>query len=359
MAAGGDTDQEYNYVTGKWQPKWKGAPYPLNAQNGMSTQTLPGVTVSNSSKINPIQPNSFTGFTGSNSIDNKWQSNTEALPDNLMPRKDVVKPDGTHVITGNKAVGDWGTQYKTPLENKTDFKIEAQSPIGASTDRKKAFNGSNIIPYISNIANSLKKVPLPDAPGLINPIGRRQVNYDAQRVEADRQMQGANVSADKNLDENTAAAFKGSTLASNIRGKNAISEAESNTNAQLGMQTDQINASIEGQNTSMMNQWKNNLVEARVAGQREQSANLSNAADKYVAQQNVNSQRDLDIKRLGVYEGLFKSSGVMNRQIGESDDAGYRKYLKENGLTDNVIAPKKVARYGGAVLKYGGRMKVY
>jgi len=212
----------------------------------------------------------------------------------------------------------------------------------------------DIAPYVSNIANSLRRVPLPQAPVMINPVARRQVNYDAQRVEADRQMRGANSNADRNLDENTAAAYKGSTLASNIRGRNSIAEAESNTNAQLGMQTDQINAGIEGQNVGAINQWKNNLVEAQVAGQREQSANLSNAADKYVAQQNVNGQRDLDIKRLGVYKGMFENSGVMDRRI-----SGYQQYLKENGLVDDIVTPKKVARYGGSVLKYGGRMKAY
>jgi len=232
------------------------------------------------------------------------------------------------------------------------------TPAGKSTNATKSSGFSkavsDVVPYVSNIANSLKRVPLPDAPGMINPVARRQVNYDSQRVEADRQMRGANVNADRNLDENTAAAYKGSTLASNIRSRNSIAEAEANTNAQLGMQTDQMNANIEAQNVGMMNQWKNNLVEAQVAGQREQSANLSNAADKYITQQNVKGQRNLDMKRLGVYKGMFENSGVMDRRVD-----GYQRYLEENGLTDDVISPKKVGRYGGTMLKYGGRMKVY
>jgi len=242
----------------------------------------------------------------------------------------------------------------TPKATELSIKPQGTTTI---TGRKKAFGSlGDIVPYISNIANSFRNVPLPSAPGMINPVARRQVNYDAQRVEADRQMRGANGNADRMLDENTSAAYKGSTLASNIRTKNSISEAETNTNAQLGMQTDQINAGIEGQNVGMMNQWKNDLVQGQVAQQREQSANLSNAADKYIMQQNVNGQRDLDRKRLGIYKGLYENSGVMDRRI----DA-YDKYLNENGYNDDVILPKKVNSRTGTVLRYGGSMrkKVY
>ena len=289
-----------------------------------------------------------------------WNStNTEVIPRvSTMSNKDLA-PVTVSDARPKKLPAETVSTRRPLVEPKAPTTFSGKPIDLTPADKPKERSGfskavSDVVPYISDIANSLKRVPLPDAPKMINPVARRQVNYDAQRVEADRQMRGANVSADRNLDENTAASYKGSTLASNIRGRNSIAEAEANTNAQLGMQTDQINAGIEGQNVGMMNQWKNNLVEAQVAGQREQSANLSNAADKYIAQQNVNGQRDLDKKRLGVYKGMFENSGVMDRRVD-----GYQKYLEENGLTDDVIAPKKVGRYGGTVLKYGGRMKVY
>jgi hypothetical protein len=325
-ATGGDL--EYNWVNGKWEPKWKGVPYPSSTKN--DAHTLPPVTVTNGKRVKPLASNGV-------------ESTTQALaypnaPTYIDPN---VKPLTTNLNSEN---GSTSNKPKTINRNSVFSKA------------------GDIIPYVSNIANSLRKVPLPDAPGVISPVGARQINYDAQRAEADRQMRSMNKSADVSLDENTAAGVKGSNLAGTIRAKNSISEAENNANAQIGMQTNQINAGIDAQNVGLQNQWHRDLTEAQVAQQREQSANLSNAADKYIAQRNVKGAADLDRERWQVYQPVWKNSGVSGRAFG--NDSDYAKWLQTNNPDKYAQEYPTKQKFGGSIVKTttkfagGGYMRV-
>lgn len=211
----------------------------------------------------------------------------------------------------------------------------------------------DIVPYISNIANSFRRAPLPNAPGIVNPVYARRVNYDNQRAEADRMTRGTNLNLDRTLDENTAAAAKATNLASNIRAKNSISEAESNTNAQLQTEADRVNAGIEGQNVGMNNQWKRDLVEAQVANQREQSANLANAADKYIGQQDNKARMNLDMLKWNTIKPMWQASGVADRKFGE--DTEWAKKLRESNpdLYEGMYGHKA---FGGEMYAGGGRI---
>lgn len=213
----------------------------------------------------------------------------------------------------------------------TAFKSPGETP-GFGTPKAATRNNvfskfGDIVPYVSNLANSFRHPPLPQVPGSVSPVTASHISGDAQLAEADRTVRGMNSAADRNLDENTAAAVKGSNMAQGIRARNSIMENTDNTNAQIDNQTRHVNAGIEGQNVTMMNQWKNNLVEAGVADQREQSYNLSNAADKYVGQQQFKSAQQLDRDKWEAYKPMWKSSGVADRAYGR--DSKYAAYLKE------------------------------
>jgi hypothetical protein len=186
----------------------------------------------------------------------------------------------------------------------------------------------DIVPYVSNLANSFRHPPLPQAPGMVGAVSASHVSADGQLVEADRSVRGMNGAADRNLDENTAAAVKGSNMAQGIRAKNSVYESVNNTNVGIDNQNRQLNAGIEMQNMGVMNQWKNNLTEAQVVDQREQSANLSNAADKYVGQQQFRDAQQLDRDKWEAYKPMWKNSGVSDRAYGA--DSGYAAYLKDN-----------------------------
>ncbi|RWZ86792.1 MAG: hypothetical protein EO766_13375 [Hydrotalea sp. AMD] len=213
----------------------------------------------------------------------------------------------------------------------------------------------DIIPYISNIANSFRRAPLPNAPGVVNPVYARRVNYDNQRAEADRMTRGINLNLDRTLDENTAAAAKATNLASNIRAKNSIAESESNTNAQLQTEADRVNAGIEGQNVGMNNQWKRDLVEAQVANRREQSANLANASDKYISQQENKDRMNLDMLKWNTIKPMWQASGVADRKFGE--DTEWAKKLRESNpdLYEGMYGHKA---FGGMLYGNGGSIHI-
>lgn len=228
-----------------------------------------------------------------------------------------------------------------------------------ANNRNKVFNAfGEIAPYISNIANAFRSAPRPALPNTLQPVYANRVNYSNQRNEIARSVRGANANADMTLDENTSAAVKANNFVGGLRVGNAVNEAESNANAQIMNRNAEVNAGIDAQNTGIMNNYKQQNVEAAIADSREQSQNLANAGDKFVAQQNVRGQQDLDRRKLGVYSTLFANSGVMGRV-----NDNYQKYLQDNGLPSDSVVPIKFSNGGsmgrkkltdnGRVIKYG------
>ena len=212
-------------------------------------------------------------------------------------------------------------------------------------------NAEKVVPYVSNLVNSFRKTPRPHVPIMQNAVGSVKLNFDDQRVEADRSVRGANRSADMMLDENTAGSLKAANLASGIRAKNSIATSEANANAQLAMQTNQMNTGIEANNLARMDRYNDDAVGAQIADQRERSANLSNAADKFVMQQNEKAKAKLDLDKLNVYKELWKNSGVYDRLLTE---------MEKQGITDPTGAKAFSGKaYGGriAVFKNGGKTK--
>ncbi len=209
-----------------------------------------------------------------------------------------------------------------------------------------AKNSGQLIPYISNIANSFRKPMRPLRPLTLDPVTAERVSGDAQRVEADHTMRTQNLAADRNLDENSAAAVKAANLAGSITAKNGIAQWEANTNAGLRTQANQLNAGIAAQNNSLLSRYNDNLVDWNNTVQRTQSENIANAADKYINIKNDQDKGDLEKRKLGIYSQLFKNSGVMGRAVD-----GYKTWLKENNLTDPTIQA-----YGG---KMTSRKKVF
>ena len=112
-----------------------------------------------------------------------------------------------------------------------------------------------------------------------------------------------------------------------------------------------MNAGIEANNLARMDRYNDDVVGAQIADQRERSANLSNAADKFVMQQNEKAKAKLDLDKLNVYKELWKNSGVYDRLLTE---------MEKQGITDPTGAKAFSGKaYGGriAVFKNGGKTK--
>ena len=182
-----------------------------------------------------------------------------------------------------------------------------------------------MIPYASNIANAFRRPPTLGAPRSVAPVSAGRINLSNQRQEVERSIRGANAAADRGLSENDAAAVRAANLATGIRGINAVNQAEANENVSNQRWAAQMNAGIDAQNTAMWNRRQEDNVGAAIANQREQSANLANAADKIMAQRSERDQAALDEKRLSIYSRLWSDSKVFDR---------FKTWAKENGITD-------------------------
>lgn len=194
---------------------------------------------------------------------------------------------------------------------------------------------SDFVPYVSNLVNSFRKVPRPMAPAYVDPVNATRVSMDAARAQIGNDSRAADLST-AGLDAQTAAAARVGTLATKFRALNDVNSREAMINAQLRLQTGQINAGINAQNTAITNQYRDDVVNSQIAQQREQSENLSNAADKYIMQQAYKDQADLDREKTiimskaynqGVYDRLGTRLEQNGIQIpGTSPEDPFKKY---------------------------------
>ena len=190
-----------------------------------------------------------------------------------------------------------------------------------------------LAPYASNLINSFRKPPMPIKPGNLQHLMPARINLDASRVDIARALRGQQLFANRNLDANTAAAVGMAGVAQGTTALNGVNAQEANTNAQLKTQTDQANASIDAQNLGLTTQYNNNLTERQVAQQRAASANIANASDKYIAQEESDARRALDLEKTKYIAQQFSNSGVWNRMV---DRNGEPVKLKMGGKLKKV-----------------------
>jgi hypothetical protein len=193
-----------------------------------------------------------------------------------------------------------GKKFKWPSEKKQS---------GASV--------SDFVPYISNLTNMFRKAPRPLAPKLVDPVAANHISLDAAKSQVENDSRAADLST-QGFDSQTGAALRVGNMANKFRALSDLNSKEGYMNATIGNQTNQINASIDAQNTGITNAYHDDLVNAQIADQREQSENISNAADKYVVQRAVKGQEDLDREKMkigaqaytgGVYDRLMDRLG--------------------------------------------------
>jgi hypothetical protein len=201
---------------------------------------------------------------------------------------------------------------------------------------KKAL--SDIAPYASNIINSFSKPPKTRAPHLDSSVSATHVNMDNDRAMVERGVRGANIAADRNLDENTAIAVKASNQATRYNQLSDVNAKERNMNVGIDNETAKVNAQVAANNNAKRDAFDNSNVERGIAIKREQSANIANVGDKIVGIRNEKAKADLELKKYGILMSTDAARGVMDRKF---DDAG------------NPI-PKKAAM-GGTIKKFNSK----
>lgn len=210
---------------------------------------------------------------------------------------------------------------------------------------------SSVAPYVSNIANSFRKPPMPAMPGLVNPVTLPNINLDNARNRISRATHAQDINADRALSPQAAAAVRNANLAKEIEGTSQVSEQEAFLNSRQRTEAAGMNLNVDTMNNAAMNHYRDSIVERNIAMQKEQSANLSNAVDKNIGMQNEQAKRDLDLKKMGVLSQMWKDSGVYDRLL---------KRLKDQGIDDptGILTQQQgdMTNGTGTTHEYGGRI---
>ena len=236
----------------------------------------------------------------------------------------------------------------------------------------------NIAPYASNIFNMFRSPVPPPNPNLDPGVTLQKVNMDNDRAMVERGIRGANMNADRTLDENTAQSVKQYNLAQRFNQLSQVNQSERNANMEIANRETELNSNITARNNMKQDQLGRDRVEMQLANQREKSANIANAADKYISIKNEKAKSNLDLKKFGIISAAYNQNGVAGRKyktLAEAmQDPVNLEYMnngqgqKENDIMDKLNANYLARRqkelsqkkYGGA-MKYstGGMMQVF
>jgi hypothetical protein len=251
-------------------------------------------------------------------------------------------------------VGNWHAPGINP-----DNVPGSSSTSGSNILSKTAGYANSIAPFASNIVNAFRKVPKPAQPVMDSAPVLQKVNMDAERNAVSRELNAGSAAADRAVDGNTAESIRQFNIGTKLNQFSRINETERNENTQIANQQAMISAQVAANNNAKRDQYNNDLKEGQIAQSREQSANFSNAADKYIAINNEKSKAALDKQKAGILMSLYSQSGVLRRQgliwqkSGQPDPFG-QDYKWLNDDTSTPPAPSgSLKRFGGSIkLKY-------
>lgn len=200
---------------------------------------------------------------------------------------------------------DLVAMYKDSLTKNMPTSLTPVSPIRDNTNVDVSTNSNEtstlekVVPFVSNLANSFRKLPAVPEPILNNPTAPKYANYNASRSEAVRAVRSANKTAEAQLSSsNATAAVRAANLTQGIRAVNEVNQAEANTNMQIANRTTERNQEIERENNAKL-EYANAQRVARSLKQQELNAeNLANASDKFQLMTRDRNLRSLEDDKL-------------------------------------------------------------
>lgn len=220
------------------------------------------------------------------------------------------------------------------------FGMDMPIPTKGTMQKKKgllpSISADDVIPYVSNLYNMNMKPAAVPQPVMDNPVQLQRVNMSNDRNMATSSYRTMNNGIDQSLDANTGAAVKLANKAQMFQQVSGVNEKERLLNQNIANQEITTNAGIAQSNNAKVYQTRLLNTERENAIKSFQSANLANAADKFVAQRNTKAQYDLEDQKM--------------QHLLDSDSMGVlKKYLDDQ---------KTTKRYGGNLYKAGRMVKL-
>jgi hypothetical protein len=228
---------------------------------------------------------------------------------------------------------------------------------GINWSNRLANTVDKLAPYASNIANAFTSPARPEMGAMVSAPKLAMPNYDATRADINASESAFGRSADQSLDANNAAIAKLGARAQTLSSMNKVAEGEGNARAGVANQQASLQLQTNYANTQTVNQYKNDLTTFANTAKSAKLANISNAADKYVAQKNVKAQGELDLKKQAIMSAMY-DKGVYDRAMKKVDEAGAAAGLKfaKGGMLNQIDATTMML---GRKLKNGGRLTNY
>jgi hypothetical protein len=130
------------------------------------------------------------------------------------------------------------------------------------------------------------------------PLKLERVNMDADRTAVNNDYRASIGNADQTLDGNTAVPVKMFAKGMKFNQLSQVNQAERNQNTQISNQETTLNNQIKQGNNLALYNTRLLETERTNAIQANKSANLANASDKFMMQQNAKNQMDLENEKL-------------------------------------------------------------
>lgn len=210
-------------------------------------------------------------------------------------------------------------------------------------------------PYLSNLLNSMRKPPKPMQPVMNSYVNLAKVNLDNERAGVRRETHTADVSADRNVDANTAEAVKAFNRGTQFQQLSSIGERESNANSGIANQQTMLDQQTQFSNVDKQNEFNQALTARDIARQREGSENVANAGNKLVLQQNEKSKEKTEYAKARVLRSMYDTSGVLTRDNAQGEQ------WKKDGLPDPFGEDYKwldSTKQNTSKKAYGGSMRM-
>jgi len=242
---------------------------------------------------------------------------------------------------------------KLPVEiNDTKTKLRPGIDWKARNAKTKAV-AESLVPFVSNIWNSFKKPPEPKRPNLLDYPVFRDISLADQRTAINRNYGVANKATETQLPENTAEAVKAYNRGQQVQELSRVNEVERNANIQVKNQGAQADMHVQSVNKAKLDAYEDRKIDRIIAQQREQSANISNAADKYIGIKNEKEKSRVDIEKTKTLATAYKTSGVFKRERIRMRDAGIKDPM---GLDYEDIVGMTL-KEDDKEKSYGGRLR--
>lgn len=231
---------------------------------------------------------------------------------------------------GSHSYDPYETEYTRGLSLHDNLNGRAET-TREPFDYKEGLN--NVMPYLSNVANSFSRLPNPIAPLLEQTTNPSLVNYDNDRAELDKTFRGMS----KGLTQSSpnvgvANANRVAMLSKVLDAKGKISQQEGNTNAQITNQNNFLNTTVNARNAERTNNFSDELTARRIKQQQLNQANLSDASNKFQLNQRDNKMMDMEDRKNAILLATDET-GSFNRKL-------YDNYVKEL-YNKKKFGPKK------------------